>query len=159
MNPLQWRHDRLDGVSNHQPHDCLLNRLFRSRSKKASKLRVSGLCVVNSPVTVEFPAQRASNAENVSIWCRHHATELKAEPHRTSHIRIVCMWSDFFNAYFLGYCTLVVLFHFIRNTLCLTMQNPEPLLQPAVLSLTLVDEHSYSIGTNNHIACLSMAVE
>ena len=32
------------GVSNHQPHDCLLNRLFRHRSKKTSKLRVTGLC-------------------------------------------------------------------------------------------------------------------
>ena len=26
----------------------------------------------NSPVTSEFPAQRASNAENGSIWWRHH---------------------------------------------------------------------------------------
>ena len=33
---------------------------------------VSGLCEGNSPVTGEFPAQRASNAENVSIWWRHH---------------------------------------------------------------------------------------
>ena len=37
-----------------------------------SKLRVTGLCVGNSPVTGEFPALRASNAENVSIWWRHH---------------------------------------------------------------------------------------
>ena len=63
----QWRHNGHDGVSNHQPHDCLLKRLFRRRSKKTSKLRVTGLCVGNSPVTGEFPAQRASNAENVSI--------------------------------------------------------------------------------------------
>ena len=69
---LQWRHNEHDGVSNHQPHDCLLNRLFRCRSKKTSNLRVTGLCVGNSPVTGEFPAQRASNAENVSIWWRHH---------------------------------------------------------------------------------------
>ena len=41
-------------------------------SKKTSKLRVTGLCVGNSPVTGEFPAQRASNAENVSISWRHH---------------------------------------------------------------------------------------
>ena len=54
-------------ASNHQPHDCLLDRLFRRRSKKTSKLRVTGLCAGNSPVTGEFPAQRASNAENVSI--------------------------------------------------------------------------------------------
>ena len=32
-------------------------------------------CVGNSPGTGEFPAQMASNAENVSIWWRHHATE------------------------------------------------------------------------------------
>ena len=70
---LQWRHNEHDGVSNHQPHDYLLDRLFRRRSKKTSKLRVTGLCVGNSPVTGEFPAQRASNTENVSIWWRHHA--------------------------------------------------------------------------------------
>ena len=51
-----------------------LNRLFRRRSKKTSKLRATGICEVNSPVTVEFPAHRASNAENVSIWWRHHAS-------------------------------------------------------------------------------------
>ena len=42
--PLQWRHNGCDGVSNHQPHDCLHNRLFRRRSTKTSKLRVTGLC-------------------------------------------------------------------------------------------------------------------
>ena len=41
-------------------------------SKKILKLRVTGLCAENSPVTGEFIAQRASNAENVSIWWRHH---------------------------------------------------------------------------------------
>ena len=46
---LQWRHNALDGVSDHQPHDCLLNFLFRHRSKKASKLRATGLCAGNSP--------------------------------------------------------------------------------------------------------------
>ena len=70
---LQRRQNGRDGVSNHQPHDCLFNRLFRHRSKKTSKLRVTGLCEWNSPVTGEFPAQRSSNAENVPIWCRHHA--------------------------------------------------------------------------------------
>ena len=69
---LQWRHNGCDGVSNHQPHYCLLSRLFRCRSKKISKLRVTGLCAGNSLVTGEFPAQRASNAEYVPIWWRHH---------------------------------------------------------------------------------------
>ena len=69
---LQWRHDERDYVSNHRCLDCLLNRLYRRRSEKTSKLRVTGLCEGNSPVTGEFPAQRASSAENVSIWWRHH---------------------------------------------------------------------------------------
>ena len=64
----QWR----DGVSNHQPHDCLLNRLFGRGSKKTSKFRITGLCAGNSLVTGEFPAQMVSNAENISIWWRHH---------------------------------------------------------------------------------------
>ena len=71
-SPLQWCHNEHDGISNHQPHHCLLNRLFRRRSKKTSKLHVTGLCAGNSPKTSEFPAQRASNAEKVSIWWRHH---------------------------------------------------------------------------------------
>ena len=58
---------------NHQPHDCLLNCLFRLRSKETAKLSVTGICAWNSPVIGEFPAQKASNAENVSIWWRHHA--------------------------------------------------------------------------------------
>ena len=69
---LQWRHNERDGVSNHQPRDSLFNRLFRHRSKKTSKLRVTGLCGGNSPMTDEFPAQKVSNAANVSISWRHH---------------------------------------------------------------------------------------
>ena len=69
---LQWRHIGRDGISNHQPHDYLLNRSFRRRPKKTPKLRVTGLCAGNSPGTGEFLAQMASNAENVSIWWRHY---------------------------------------------------------------------------------------
>ena len=73
-DPSQWRHNEGGGVTNHRRLDCLLNRLFRCRSKKASKLRATGLYEGNSPVTGEFPAQMASNAENVSIWWRHQMT-------------------------------------------------------------------------------------
>ena len=58
--PLQWRHNECNDISNHQPHDCLLNCLFRCKSKKTSKLRVTGLWEGNSLVTGEFPTQRAS---------------------------------------------------------------------------------------------------
>ena len=72
VSALQWRHNGRNCVSNHQPYDCLLKRLLRRRPKKTSKLGVTGLCVGKSPVTGEFPAQMSSNAENDSIWWRHH---------------------------------------------------------------------------------------
>ena len=83
-HPLRWRHNDHAGVSNHQPHGCLLNRLFRRKSKKTSKLRVTGLCAGNSPGTGEFPAQMASYAENVCIWWRHHVISPKNSG-KTSH--------------------------------------------------------------------------
>ena len=48
------------------------------------------LCNGNSPVTGEFPTQRDSNAENVSIWWRHHnlnviASSLTTRKHVTTH--------------------------------------------------------------------------
>ena len=59
-----------DGILNHRRLDCLLNPLFGRRSKKTSKLRVTGLCEGNWSVTGEFLAQRVSNAENI-FW-RHN---------------------------------------------------------------------------------------
>ena len=53
--PLCWCHNERDSVSNHQPHDCLLKRLFRRRSKEhqssASLVFVRGIhrWPVNSP--------------------------------------------------------------------------------------------------------------
>ena len=41
VTTLEWRHNGCDGVSNLEPHHCLLNRLFRRRSKKTPKLRVN----------------------------------------------------------------------------------------------------------------------
>ena len=68
----KWRHNQRASVSNHRRLDCLLNRLFERRSKKTSKLCVTGLCEGNCRVTGEFTTQRTSNAEKVSIWWRHH---------------------------------------------------------------------------------------
>ena len=71
---LRWRHNGRDSVSNHQPYDCLLNRLFRRRSKKnqssASMAFVRGIHrgPVNSPhkwpiVRKMFPF------DDVIVWC------------------------------------------------------------------------------------------
>ena len=51
---LQWNHNERGGVSNHRRLDCLLKRLFRRRSKKISKLHVTGLCEGNSPEVQKF---------------------------------------------------------------------------------------------------------
>ena len=90
---IQWRRTGRDVFSYHQPHHCLLNRLFWRTSKKTSKLRVTGLCAGNSPVTGEFPAQMARNTENVSIGCRHHNI-LSKQDSNTSVIDLV--WPGYF---------------------------------------------------------------
>ena len=104
LSPLHWRHNGRDSVSNHQPRDCLLYRLFRRRSKKTSELRATGLCAGNSPGTGEFPAQMASYAEKVSIWWRHHvhinhpdSSKKKHRPHLSvqiwrSRLGVSCCW-------------------------------------------------------------------
>ena len=69
---INVRHNECAGVSSHRHIDCLFNRLFRHKSKKISKLRVTDHCEGNSPMTGEFPAQRASKDENVSIWWIPH---------------------------------------------------------------------------------------
>ena len=48
---LHWRHHVRAVFSNLKGLDFLLDRLFRPRSKKITKLRVIGLCEGNSPVT------------------------------------------------------------------------------------------------------------
>ena len=70
---LRWHHNGRDSVSNHQPHDCLLT-VLRRRSKKTSKLRVTGLCAGNSPVTVKFPhkwpiTRKMFPFDDVIMWC------------------------------------------------------------------------------------------
>ena len=70
--PLQWCHNEPVGVSNHQPHDCLLNRLFKAQIKENIQAPRYGLLWGEF---TEFPAQRASYAENVSIWWYHHVFE------------------------------------------------------------------------------------
>ena len=76
---IQWRHNERGGFPNYRLLGCLLNRLFRSRSRKISKLLVTGPGEGNSSMTGEFPAQRASNAERVSVGWRHHGC--KSEYH------------------------------------------------------------------------------
>ena len=66
--------------------------VYSAQIKKISKLCVTGLCAGNSPATSEFLAQRASNAENVSIWWRHQVFKCSE-----SSCCFVCSFQELFN--------------------------------------------------------------
>ena len=139
---LRWRHNELDGVSDHQSHDCLLNRLFGRRSKKTSKLRVTGLCAGNSPGTGEFPAQKASNAENVSIWWRHHGIR---DPRQINVLRSFVKYPSFeckiIIYTFFSIPTLIVVIHcgpFVDTWIAPTSHDSEVLIHPKMLSIMTI---------------------
>ena len=67
---LRWRHNGRHGISNPPASRLFTQPFIQTQIKETSKLRVNGLCAGNSP-GIGFPAQMASNAENVSIWWRH----------------------------------------------------------------------------------------
>ena len=97
VTPLQWRHNDHDGISNHQPHGCLLNRLIRRRSKKTSKLRITGLCrihrwPVNSPHKGPGPCITnvfATRRKNFSQW--HRSFQRKLLSHWLKFLRHVAI--------------------------------------------------------------------
>ena len=61
--PLHWRHNEHDGVSNYRRLNCLLNRLFRCRAKKTSKLHVTGLLCGEFTCHQWIPLTKASDVE------------------------------------------------------------------------------------------------
>ena len=66
IRSLEWRHNGCDGVSNHQPHDSLLNRLFRRRSKKPSVTGDRWIPRTNGQWRGKY----------ISIWWRHHVEKV-----------------------------------------------------------------------------------
>ena len=119
---ILWMHRQIITMTSQWARWCLKSPalllftqpFIRAQMKKTSKLRVTGLCEGNSPGTSEFPAQMASNVENVSIWWRHHdITGMKK-----------CYSSLFLNASLrlhhcikiLDYCSVVSSANAIQNT-------------------------------------------
>ena len=84
---LQWHHNGRDGVSNHQPHHCLLNRLFRRRSKKASKLRYTGLCMGEFTGHKWQVTWKMFPFNDVIIRCENRAVAIKK--HNTDNQQII----------------------------------------------------------------------
>ena len=77
FNSFHWRHNERDGVSNHQPHDCLRDCLFRHRSKKTSKLRATGLCAGNSPSPVNSPHRRPVTRKAFHLMTSSYSSSLR----------------------------------------------------------------------------------
>ena len=110
---LRWCHNGRDSVSNHQPHDCLLNRLFRRRSKKTSKLRVTGLCVGNSPGNSphKWPVTRKmfqfDDVIMSHLYCSYYPGHLSAYP---SH----CIWFKYLVP--VGFISLYTVIKWVADT-------------------------------------------
>ena len=100
---LLWRHNDHDSVSNHQPRGCLLSRLFRRRSKKTSKLRVTGLCVGNSPGPVNSPhtgpvTRKMFPFDDVIMLMmlysvRHYIDTIKSHYQKLEQVIVMITWS------------------------------------------------------------------
>ena len=85
---LPWRHNGLDSITNHQPHDCLLNRFFRRRWKKSSEFRFTGLCVVNSRGPVNSPhkwpiTRKMFPYDDVILYYQNPSSNHKYHPSRS----------------------------------------------------------------------------
>ena len=103
----QWRHNGRDCVSNHQLHDCLLNRLFRRRSKKTSKFHVTGVCAGNSLVTGEFPTQMVTRRMFPFDDVIMYPGTRPFSSTTVTHLNIGCQWlkgtwSQFWEPIFIG---------------------------------------------------------
>ena len=61
---LQWRHNERDVVSNHQLRHCLLNGLFRRRSKKTSNVGDRWISLTKGPVTRKM----FSFDDDIMVW-------------------------------------------------------------------------------------------
>ena len=94
---LQRRHNGRNGISNHWCVHCLLSCLFRRRSKKISKLRVTGLCEGNSQVTGKNSSHKGPETQKMfpkiddvimSAWWQHW--QIASHP----HLQATCLQTD-----------------------------------------------------------------
>ena len=103
-NALEWRHNERDSVSNHRLLGCLLKRLFRRRSKKTSKLRVTGLCERNPPVT-----------RKIFLW-RHHDRKCFHSMTSSWFVHLLITWNlNFINLHLIQWYAMRPLFLYTRH--------------------------------------------
>ena len=70
---VQWHHNEQDGVSNHQPHGCLLNR-FSGADQRTHQSSASLAFVRGIHRDRWIPRTKGQLRGNVSIWWHHHGT-------------------------------------------------------------------------------------
>ena len=130
---------------NHQPRDCLLNRLFRRRSKKTPKLRATGPCAWNSPGTGESHAQMASTEENATIWWRHHGSRV------VCYFKLIISGLKFMYVRDVGHHWFKV-YRILADTFCLIKLDIRE--QASVRSESKYGEMRSTNGTENeYVAC------
>ena len=79
MKTSQWRHNERDRVASQITSLTIVYSTVYSGVDQRKHQRSALLAFVrriHPSVTGEFPAQKASNAENISIWWRHHIYDL-----------------------------------------------------------------------------------
>ena len=125
ISALQSRHNGRDGVSNHQPHDCLLTSLFRRRSKKTSKLRVTGFVwgIHRRPFTFDDVIMA------LTIWSRVSLCKKYCKPHH------FMSWTDWWpNCIRPEPCWLQI----CRTVFAIIRDYPSPILRE--------DDARYNVG-------------
>ena len=119
---LHWRHNERDDVSNHQPHDCLLNRLFRCRSKKTPKLCVTGLYAGTSPwpmtSTHKWSATREMfSFDDVIMWWLNYLV----------FVSLYCLWRC---SYLWFFFYLIFIWKYVPLSLCIYIGMYIPTIAP-----------------------------
>ena len=79
---LQWRHDKCDRVSNRRRLHCLLNCWSGADQRKHRSSASLAFVREIHRLQVGSPHKKASNAENISIWWRHHDFPFSMNWHR-----------------------------------------------------------------------------
>ena len=116
--------------------------LSRRRSKKTSKLCVTGLCAGNSPGTGEFPAQMASYAEIFSIWWRHHVLQDWEQS----------QWSNPQEQGIIGYYLTLIMLNCCKN------YKIYILVLNSTLHIGLAQVDRINSGTTIHVMCPTQAI-
>ena len=113
------------------------------------KLRVTGLCVGHSPVTGEFPAKRASNAEYVSTWwCHYVRLWLQCAAH-CSYVWQSAHWKKINRCRF-AYHNVFICIYMAQTVECLNVVDKGPFIWYWCSGYSRISHISWhDIGSNN----------